>query len=771
MMETKDRKQPEAQPPAKFTGLKLDKPKNLAAGWPALVVSAQHVLRETEPLRALKTLFKLNQKDGFDCPGCAWPDPDDHRSSVGEYCENGVKAIAEELDKRKADAQFFSQHSIYDLSLWSDYEIGKSGRLTQAMWVGPEETHYQPISWADAYKIIAKELNTVNHPDEAVFYTSGRTSNEAAFAYQLFVREYGTNNLPDCSNMCHESSGVALNETIGIGKGTVKLEDFLKTDLILIMGQNPGTNHPRMMSTLQAAKKKGVKIISVNPIREAGLVAFKDPKNPVDVLGKATQLTDLFLQIRINGDWAFLKIVLRCLYDKELQQPGSVFDKSFIDSYTEDFDRLLESLKTINIEELIPVTGLSREEIFEAAEVICGSQKIIACWAMGLTQHKNSVATIQELMNILLLKGSIGKEGAGACPVRGHSNVQGDRTMGIYEKPSSQFLDRLDKGTGIASPRKHGYDTVECIQAMHQGAAKVFFGMGGNFLSATPDTEFTAEALRNCNLTVHVSTKLNRSHLIHGKQGLILPCLSRSDKDVKVGVNQFVTVENSMGIVHSSIGHLEPVSDMLKSETEIVCELANEVMGSKSKIKWMKLKDNYDLIRDLIEASIPGFENFNQRASIPGGFYLPNVARERKFKAGSDRAKFTINTFEAMKPADDELIMMTIRTHDQFNTTVYGLDDRYRGIINERRVVLIHADDMRKLGFKAGDLVDIVSVFNGKERIARKFILVEYPIAPRCIATYFPEANVLIPIDSFADKSQTPTSKSVLVTLIKHTDH
>lgn len=758
---------PEAQPPAKFTGLKLSAPKKYAAGLPAIISTAKHILEETEPGRAFKTLLRLNQKKGFDCPGCAWPDPDGHRSSFGEYCENGGKAIAEELDKGKANAAFFAQHSAYDLSLLSDYEIGKKGRLTEPMVIHAGETHYSPISWDEAFQLIGKELNALNNPNEAIFYTSGRTSNEAAFLYQLFIRQYGTNNLPDCSNMCHESSGVALSETTGIGKGSVKLEDFYETELVIILGQNPGTNHPRMLSALQKARKNGAQIISINPLKEAGLVSFINPQNPLEMLGSGTALSSEYLQVKINGDLPLMKAILKILYEKEQVQPGSVFDLEFIKNKTRGYATLIESISTYNLEELSVGCGIPLFEIRKIAELIASKKKIIACWAMGLTQHKNAVKTIAEVVNLLLLKGSIAKPGAGTCPVRGHSNVQGDRTMGIYEKPSAQFLDNLEQAFNFKAPRAYGYDTVEAIRAMEAGKAHVFIGMGGNFLSATPDTEFTAQALRNCRLTVHVSTKLNRSHLVHGKTALILPCLGRTDKDMQAGGPQFVSVENSMGIVHSSEGVLEPPSTQLKSECAIVAGMANATLKSKSTVDWDYMISNYDHIRTGIEKSIGGFTDFNARVRIPEGFYLPNGAREGNFNTLDGLALITVNDWEKIALEPTQFLLMTIRTHDQFNTTIYGLHDRYRGIYNERRVLMMNEQDMKKHQLTQGDVVNIRSHFKGETRLAERFIIIPYDIPEQCLATYFPEANVLIHIDSFADRSQTPTSKSIVVTVEK----
>ncbi|MCC6252806.1 MAG: FdhF/YdeP family oxidoreductase [Bacteroidia bacterium] len=765
MSATENTPLPKAQPPVKFTGLKLSAPKKYAAGVPALISTAKHIIEETEPGRGFKTLMRLNQKKGVDCPGCAWPDPDDHRSALGEYCENGAKAIAEELDKKRADAQFFKQNSVYELSLLSDYEIGKKGRLEEPMVLYKGEQYYTPISWDNAFELIGKELNKLNHPDEAVFYTSGRTSNEAAFLYQLFVRQFGTNNLPDCSNMCHESSGVALGETTGIGKGSVKLEDFYETELIIILGQNPGTNHPRMMSALQKAKKNGATIISVNPLQEAGLISFINPQHPLEMLGSGTTLSDEYLQVKINGDLPLFKALIKLLYEKEQTNPGSVFDLDFINNKTKGYQDLIESIKEYDLEELAVGSGISLSEIRKVAEIIASKKKIIACWAMGLTQHKNSVKTIAEIVNLLLLKGSIAKPGAGTCPVRGHSNVQGDRTMGIYEKPSDSFLNNLEKVFHFKAPRKHGYDTVDAIKAMERGKAHVFIGMGGNFLSATPDTEYTAKALRNCRLTVHVSTKPNRSHFVHGEVALILPCLARTDKDIQASGPQFVTVENSMGVVHSSEGTLEPKSNKLKSECAIVAGMAKATLKSETTVNWDELVSNYDNIRDVIEKTIPGFDNYNQRARIPEGFYLPNCAREGTFSSIGGAALLTVNDWEEIKLESNQFILMTIRTHDQFNTTIYGLHDRYRGIYNERRVLMMNKNDMQKHGLNERDNVNIISHFNGEKRVAERFLVIPYNIPEQCLATYFPEANVLVPIDSYADRSQTPTSKSVIVTV------
>lgn len=759
---------PNAENPEEFLELKLGKVKDVAAGIPAVVSSAKHVFGEMGLGRGLKALAALNQKDGYDCPGCAWPDPDDHRSPIAEYCENGAKAIAEEATTKKLDADFFKKNAVYDLAKLNDYEIGKKGRVAQPMYLPNGGTHYQPISWDDAFSKIAKHLNALASPDDAVFYTSGRTGNEAAFLYQLFVREYGTNNLPDCSNMCHESSGMALNETVGIGKGSVKLEDFYESEVIIILGQNPGTNHPRMLSALQKASENGATIISVNPLPETGLMGFSNPQTVKGALGIKARLTDIFLQVKLNGDMALLKAIMLLMLEAEEKAPGTVFDKAFIENNTTGYTNFISNLKKYNLEELATLAGITTQQIRETANVFIQKKRIIACWAMGLTQHKNAVDTIKDVVNLLLLKGSIGKPGSGTCPVRGHSNVQGDRTMGIYEKPPQRFLDNLQRTYGFEPPKHHGYDVVECIHAMKEGKAKVFIAMGGNFLSATPDTEYTAKALRNCDLTVHISTKLNRSHLVHGKEALILPCCGHSDLDMMNGEAQFITCENSMGVVQMSKGMLKPISNQLLGEPAIVARLAKATLDNRSKVNWDLYLTHYDYIRNDIELTIPGFENYNKKARQLGGFYLPNGAREGKFNTTTGKANFNVSDITKIALATDELMMQTLRSHDQFNTTIYGLDDRYRGVFNERRVIFMHRNDIDRLGFKDGEVVDLYNYHDGIERVARKFIIVPFNIPEQCTATYFPETNVLVPINSTADGSNTPTSKMVIIKVKKH---
>jgi molybdopterin-dependent oxidoreductase alpha subunit len=755
----------EALTPEHFTGLKLGAPKKSAVGIPAITSSIQHAFKWMKPVDAVRTMLKMNQKGGFDCPGCAWPDPDDDRSAIGEYCENGVKAIAEEATNKRLTADFFKQNSVQELSKWTDFEIGKSGRLTEPMVLKAGSNHYETISWSEANQLISNNLNALNSPDEAIFYTSGRASNEAAFMYQLFIREFGTNNMPDCSNMCHESSGKGLSATVGLGKGSVTLEDIYESELVIVMGQNPGTNHPRMLSALEKCKENGGVIVAINPLPEAGLLHYTNPQKVSRILKGGIKLADLFLQVKINGDVALLKAVMFLMLAAENEAPNTVFDHAFIQEHTVGIEDFLTDLAQQDFAELVQKSGVSEALIREMAQLCGAKKKIIICWAMGLTQHKNAVGNVQEIVNLLLLRGSIGKAGAGTCPVRGHSNVQGNRTMGIWEKPKSEFLDKMHDVIGFEPPRKDGYDVVSAIRAMYDRKASVFFALGGNFLSATPDTEFTAEALRRCDLTVHVSTKLNRSHLIHGKTALILPCLGRTEIDTQASGEQFVTCENSMGVVQTSTGILAPCSPNLKSETAIVCDLAATVLANKTRVNWSKMRDNYDNIRNLIEKIIPGFDDFNSRVREAGGFYLPNGPRERRFTTADKKAHFTVNQAPKWTLKNGEYMMMTIRTHDQFNTTIYGLDDRYRGVYNERRVVLMNEKDMAAAGLTINDVVDLFSHFNGVTRESKRYIVVPYDIPRGDVATYFPEANALIPIDSFADKSLTPTSKSVVITM------
>ncbi|MGW7287934.1 FdhF/YdeP family oxidoreductase [Streptomyces sp. NPDC054847] len=734
-------------------------PQHAAAGLPAI----GHTLRVSQQQmgvgRTARTLLKVNQKDGFDCPGCAWPEGD--KRHVAEFCENGAKAVAEEATLRRVTPDFFAAHPLSDLARRSGYWLGQQGRITQPMYLPEGAERYEAVTWERAFAIIAEELRALGSPDEALFYTSGRTSNEAAFLLQLFAREFGTNNLPDCSNMCHESSGSALTETIGVGKGSVSLEDLHQADLIIVAGQNPGTNHPRMLSALEQAKGSGARIISVNPLPEAGLERFKNPQTPRGML-KGTALNDLFLQIRIGGDQALFRLL-----NKLILETGGAVDEEFVREHTEGFEDFAAAARAADWDATLAATGLGRDEIEQALRMVLDSRRTIVCWAMGLTQHKHSVATIREVVNFLLLRGNIGRPGAGVCPVRGHSNVQGDRTMGIFERPAPAFLDALEKEFGFAPPRHHGLDVVRSIEALRDGKAKVFFAMGGNFVAASPDTEVTEAAMRRARLTVHVSTKLNRSHAVTGRRALILPTLGRTDKDIQAGGRQVVTVEDSMGMVHASRGNLTPASPHLLSEPAIVARMARAVLGPSSTTPWEDFERDYSTIRDRISRVVPGFEDFNAKIARPGGFTLPHGPRdERRFPTATGKANFTAAPVEYPEVPEGRLLLQTLRSHDQYNTTVYGLDDRYRGIKGGRRVVLVNPEDARELGLADGSYADLVGEWkDGVERRAPGFRVVHYPTARGCAAAYYPETNVLVPLDSTADTSNTPASKSVIVRL------
>lgn len=740
--------------------LRFENPPKSVAGIKAVILAMKKIFQVMPKRKAFKILHQLNQKEGVDCPGCAWPDPK-KRSKLGEFCENGVKAIAEEAMEQVAGTAFFESHSVDALRAQSDYWLGQQGRLTHPMVLIDGASHYVPISWKLANLLIGTELRALKNPNEAVFYTSGRTSNEAAFLYQLFARMFGTNNLPDCSNMCHESSGVALSKTLGSTKGSVTLEDFDKAELILIFGQNPATNHPRMLSSLEKAKKMGAKVVSINPMKEVGLVHFKNPQTVQGILGGGVEISDLYLQVRINEDVALLKAVMYKLL-KIAEIDSSILDNKFISEKTAGFAAFKTALLSHKISVLIERTGVPESEIDALTDLIANRTKIIACWGMGLTQHVNGVDNIQEVVNLLFMKGSIGKDGAGTCPVRGHSNVQGDRTMGIAERPTKALLDRISENFGFAAPREDGYSVVDAIKAMHEEKVKVFVGMGGNFSAAAPDTHFTAEALGKCNLTVHISTKLNRSHLTHGKTALILPSMGRTDKYIKNGKSQFVTVENSMGVVHSTRGVFPAPSEFVESEPVIVANIAKATLDQDT-VDWDFLIEDYENIRDLIEKTIDGFENFNERVKKPLGFKLPNASRVGEFSTPNKKANFTINQMMDNPLEAEEFIMMTTRSHDQFNTTIYGLDDRYRGVFNGRMVVFMNKEDILRNNLKKGDKIALFNNYAGKERIVEGFSVVPYDLPKGCMATYFPEANPLVPLALTAHSSHTPSSKSVRV--------
>ncbi|MEP1033495.1 FdhF/YdeP family oxidoreductase [Ekhidna sp.] len=739
--------------------LRITQPPRVSVGPKSITNASRMIFKAMPPWKALKLLGKLNQKKGIDCPGCAWPDPD-KRSKLGEFCENGVKAIAEEAQHKLAGEAFFKQHTIASLRKKSDHWLGQQGRLAQPMIKREGSARYEPLEWKDAYETIGHHLNSLDHPDEAVFYTSGRTSNEAAFLYQLFVRKLGTNNLPDCSNMCHESSGVGLTETLGIGKGSVQLQDFEHAEVILIFGQNPGTNHPRMLSSLEKAKRNGAKIIVINPLKEVALMKFKNPQKISGWISKGTNIADLYLQVKINQDVALIKAWLKLLILDD-----NSLDQEFITDKTSGFEVLKADLANYTLDELIQQTGLSKEDILLSAHWLSANNKIIACWAMGLTQHVNAVDNIREIVNLLLLKGSIGKQGAGTCPVRGHSNVQGDRSMGIWERPTKAWTDKLKEVFNFDPPESPGYNVVETIEAMNEGKVRFFMALGGNFLPAAPDTMYTQQGIQKCELTVHISTKLNRTHLAPGKISLILPCLGRTDKHIQNGKEQVVTVENSMGVVHGSHGSLTPPSPHLKSEPEIVASIAAATLGNED-IKWSGLTEDYDNIRDLIAQAVKGFEDYNERLKRDSGFELPNGARVGEFNTPSKKAVFTVNRLAESIPKGHNYIMMTIRSHDQFNTTVYGMDDRYRGIFGGRNVVFMNQEDMQTEGLSQGDTVELSNNY----KVARKvsgFTVVSYDIPHGCLATYFPEANPLVPLHLYARGSHTPASKSVGVNVRK----
>jgi molybdopterin-dependent oxidoreductase alpha subunit len=740
-------------------------PKRSAVGIPGIVHSMQYALEEMGPKRSLQTLLKMNHVDGFDCPSCAWPDPDPGNRKAAEFCENGAKAVSWEATRKRVGAEFFAAHSVADLREQPDHWLEHNGRLTEPMYLAPGATHYAPISWDAALALTAARLRALPDPDRAVFYTSGRASNEAAFVYQLLARRLGTNNLPDCSNMCHESSGAALSQTLGVGKGTTTLADIAEhAQLIVIVGQNPGTNHPRMLTALEEAKRRGARIVAVNPLPEAGLLRFRNPQTPRGLVGPGTTLADRFLPVRVNGDLALFAGVNRLLLEREDADPGTVLDRDFIDKYTDGFAAAAAGWRGLEWAQLEAQSGLSRSEIAGFADDVEAAGSVIVCWAMGLTQHRNAVATIREIVNFLLLRGNIGRPGAGAAPIRGHSNVQGDRTMGVWEQMSNKFLDALRDEFGFDPPRRHGRDTVDSIRAMRDGQVDVFFALGGNFAAATPDTAVTQAALANCGLTVHVSTKLNRSHLCHGREALILPCLGRSERDLRPGGEQFVTVEDSMSMVHASRGRLLPGSAQLRSEVAILTGLGAALFGED--LGWNRMGADYRVIRAHIEHVVPGFHAFEERVAQPGGFVLPNGPRDsRSFHTESGKARFTVNPPTVVAVPAGHLLLQTVRSHDQFNTTVYGLDDRYRGIKGGRRVVFVNTDDIRDLGLRNSDLVDLVSIWHDGERRAAAFRIVEYPTPRGCAAAYFPETNVLVPLDSTADISNTPTSKSIVIRL------
>lgn len=743
-----------------------------AGGWGALKSVSLHLREQGIPIKGARTLLATNQPEGFDCPGCAWPDRNHHSSF--QFCENGAKAVAAEATSRRATPEAIGAHTLAELAGWTDHALEGLGRLTEPMVYDATSDRYRRIAWDQAFAMIGRELRALPGPDQALFYTSGRTSNEAAFLYQLFVREFGTNNFPDCSNMCHEPSGVGLKATLGVGKGTVTLDDFELADAIFSFGHNPGTNHPRMLGELRAAARRGARIVTFNPLRERGLERFADPQDKLEMARRgSTPISSHYYQPRVGGDLAVLTALCKRVLelDDEAQAAGAarVLDTGFLAAHTRGFEELAAHLRAVPWDALEQGSGLTRAQLCEAADVYAGARSVIVCWGMGITQHRHAVANVEMIAALLLLRGNVGRPGAGVCPIRGHSNVQGDRTMGIDEKPAAAFLDRLRDAFGFEPPRAPGLDTVGAIEAMLAGRARVFVGMGGNFAAAAPDTEATARALGQCELTVHVSTKLNRSHLVRGRKALVLPCLGRTEIDVQAAGPQAVTVEDSMSMVHLSAGRNEPASPHLLSEPMIVARIAQATLPA-SRVPWAWLVEDYDRIRDRIARVVEGFDDFNTRVRVPGGFRLRNLAGERLWATPSGRAELRVHPLPAPAPAADDVLMLsTIRSHDQYNTTIYGLDDRYRGVKGHRRVVFANEADLRRLGLDAGEWVDITGLADagpgGAVRTVRRFLLVAYDIPPGCVASYYPETNPLVPLRSVALGAGTPTSKSVPVRL------
>lgn len=745
------------------TEMQVGAPKDWAAGVPGVTHSMGPAFKEMGVGRSVKLLTQMNQVGGFDCMSCAWPDPD-HRKTA-EFCENGAKAVTWEATPVTIPTSFWAENSI--TSLWdkSEYWLGMQGRLIEPLYKPKGKDNYEPISWDNAFKIIGDRLKALDSPDEATFYTSGRTANETAFIYQLLARSFGTNNLPDCSNMCHESTGKAMGQVIGIGKNTIAYKDFAKADLIMIMGQNPGTNHPRMLTALEEAKEAGADIVAVNPLLEAGLIRYKNPQKVKGIIGHGTGLADQYLQIRAGGDGWLMKAISKRVFEAEAAHPGTVLDHKFIEEHCSGLEEFKESLAHLDHEMVLQATGLTAQEIDELADRYLKADKVIITWAMGLTQHKDAVSIIKEVMNLLLLRGNIGKPGAGASPIRGHSNVQGDRTMGIWEQMPPAFLDNLQKEFNFDPPREHGFDAVQAIQAMLDRKTKVWIAMGGNLVSAVSDTRAAEAAFRNLELNVQISTKLNRNHITGGDEALILPVLGRTDIDLQKSGPQMLSVEDSVCAIHSTAGRVKPMSDLMKSEVSVVTGIARQLSGNVEKMDWAGFEANYDTIRDHIEHVVKGFDNFNERLHRDKGFILPHGPRDsRTFNTPTGKAMITVNELEYIECPPGRLLLQSMRAHDQFNTTIYSLDDRYRGVKKSRKVIFVHPDDLAALGVEDGDIVDVHSEFTDNvDRVIRNFKVVGFPTSRGCAATYFPEGNPLVPLGFTADGSNTPASKSVVI--------
>jgi molybdopterin-dependent oxidoreductase alpha subunit len=736
-----------------------------AGGWGALKAVADAVREQMGANTNTRALMATNQPEGFDCPGCAWPDPQ-HKSSF-DFCENGAKAVTWEATPKRATPEFFAQHTVSELWTWSDHDLENQGRLTHPLRYDASTDRFVPVSWEEAFDRAGEALRNLTDPNQAEFYTSGRASNEASFLFQLFGREFGTNNFPDCSNMCHEATSVGLPRAIGIGKGTVTLDDFTRADAVFCIGHNPGTNHPRMLATLRAVALRGKPIVVINPMRERGLERFQNPQSPVEMLSDtATPLASAYHQVRVGGDVAAIKGVMKALFEADqasLDAGGKgLLDRDFIAEHTSGFEALKADILAGDWDRIVKRSGLTREAIESIARTYWTAENVIICYGMGITQHRHGTEAIQQLTNLLLLRGNMGKPGAGICPLRGHSNVQGNRTVGITEIPSEQFLERLDRAFGIKSPRQHGHNAVRAVQAMVNGTAKAFIGLGGNLAVAMSDPQASFPAFRKLDLSVQICTKLNRTCLLTARESLILPCLGRTERDVQAEGIQFITVEDSMSMVHASTGRLNPASDLLKSEPAIIAGLAKATLPD-TKVDWDSLIANYDRIRDKIEEVFPDFFEFNTRVREPGGFRLRVGASTREWGTPDGKAHFLVmNTMDEDDGRDDTpLTLMTVRSHDQYNTTIYGFNDRYRGISGRRDVLFANEEDMRELGFKQGDVVDVVA----GDRVLPRLTLVAHAISRGSLAAYYPEANCLVALDDVDKESYIPAYKSIPVKL------
>ncbi|HKT65723.1 MAG TPA: FdhF/YdeP family oxidoreductase [Burkholderia sp.] len=744
--------------------LRVGPPRRSAAGLPSLTETIPLALSRMGPGRAAATLANMNQKDGFDCMSCAWPDPD-HRK-VAEFCENGAKAVTWEATTKRVTPEFFAANTVSSLLRMSDYELENMGRLTHPLVYERATDTFRAVEWDDAFARIGEVLRALP-PDQVEFYTSGRASNEAAYLYQLFARELGTNNFPDCSNMCHEPTSVGLPQSIGIGKGTVSLEDFDHCELIISIGHNPGTNHPRMMGTLHECSRRNVPIIVFNPLRERALERFADPQDMIEMASfGSTRIASTYYQVDAGGDAAALKGIMKALLQLEAER-GDVLDKAFIAQHTDGFDAFSADLQATSWNDIERASGLSQAQLEQVALAYAKSNATIVTYGMGVTQHNKGTATVRLIADLLLMRGNFGKPGAGICPLRGHSNVQGNRTVGITEKPSAEFLQKIEDVCGFKPPAHHGHDAVQAMQAMVDGQAKALLCLGGNFAVALPDPELSFPAMAKLDLSVHLGTKLNRSHLLVGKETYILPVLGRTELDMQASGRQSITVEDSMSMVHASAGKLKPASDQLRSEPAIVAGIAHATLPA-SKVAWLDLIADYDRIRDLIDKTVAGFEAFNERIRTPGGFRLPLPPTERVWPTPTGKAMFSVYTGVKedadVLGAEQVLRLITLRSHDQYNTTIYGLDDRYRGVFGRRDVLFMNPADLAKYGLEHGDLVDIETITaSGRTLRLEKITAIEYDIAPGSVGAYYPEANVLVPLDYIDKESGTPSYKSVPV--------